>query len=203
MHRHLRPLTAALVALAALLPLMASAANDAKAVEKARAKLATPPQGFDWRIYRNLALPAPSGWNAREGETLELSPQAFAEGAAPEIDFSVQVQAKHMAATKTPATQGLLKALKPLIDRTHPKNMLVMEQVSSKPQLVFVVRYRITQLGVPPMIVHQQLVADDKADTLTIYTFKCPERDWKANWPAHASPMIEGAKVLPGLSAAP
>lgn len=191
----LRPLAAAFVAVAALLPLAAAAASTDKA--KAKAKPGAVPAGFERQVYRGVTLLKPQAWNQRESaDTLEFSPEAFAEGQKPENEFSIRVQTGYKAANGMVASKGLLKALKPVMDRTLPKNMLVMEQQGAAPKMSYVVRYRVAQLGEKPVIFHMQVMADDKADTLVVSTYQCPERDWKANWPVTATVIMES--VTPG-----
>ena len=179
--------------------------------EEIKSMLLPPPTtGYEWVIYRNCAFLKPQGWNQHTLPdvpaqkiigAISTSPETFSESKQFETGFTAQVVANFKANNGLPPSKGAILMLKQITDQRTEKDVLVFDtKPAQSGSTSFIMRYRDAPEGKTPLVIHKTLIANDAQDTLHIFTFESPEKNWDESWKI-GTPIIAKIAVIPFLPA--
>lgn len=178
--------------------------------EAMKTQLPPPPEGFAWQIYKNAVFPKPAGWTERElaappsrvtMSTYATSPEAFSQTKPFETGFTVQIITGSKRTLNFEARRMALAYVKPFLDSHRKDEILILEQKPNGDFEQTFFRYRDAPPGLKPVIVHKFILANDKADTVHIFTFESPAETWDANWSKFGTPILSRVNVVPQAAA--
>ena len=178
--------------------------------EVMKTELPAPPEGFSWQIYKNAVFPKPAGWT--EGElpvtpkpvvmsTYATSPEAFSQTKPFEMGFTVQIITGTKRILKLDARKMALAYIRPLLVSHRKDEILILDQKPGGDFEQTFFRYRDAPPGLKPIIVHKFILANDKTDSVHIFTFESPVETWDANWAKFGTPILSRVSVVPQASA--
>jgi hypothetical protein len=186
----------------------ASAVAAVQARREALAKMPTAPEGFEWAIFHNAAFLKPAGWKQREKIGQIAGVPTYAWAASPD-DFSdakpfttgatVQIIDAPDRVLSVEARKMAMAYLKPFFDGRRPQDLLRFEQRRQGDFEYTLFNYRDALPGAKAVVVHKLLLANNRQDTVHIFTFESPEARWDADWKAFGATFIGRASVLAGL----
>lgn len=186
----------------------ANAAAAAQARREALAKMPAAPAGFEWTIFHNAAFLKPTGWKQREkiGQIAGVptyawaaSPDDFSEAKPFETGATVQIIDAPQRVLSVEARKMALAYLKPFFDGRKPQDLLRFEQRRQGDFEYTLFSYRDALPGAKAVVVHKLLLANNRLDTVHIFTFESPEARWDADWKAFGASFIGRASVIAGL----
>ena len=193
--------------------ILLGAASLAGAQETIKDLLPESPAGFDWVAYGNSAFLKPRGWNQRAIEAqpdrkvagaVAVSPEPFSEQSFFEHGFTAQIVADFKEVNNNiPPAKGALLILKKIADQHQREEILLFDSRQVQVGEAFVLRYRDAPQGKTPIVVHKYLIANDRFDTLHIFTYESPAASWDDNWKTFGTPILQRILVAPFLPASP
>ena len=158
------------------------------AAQKFNTPLNSPPAGFSWQALPDIkaAMLLPEGWYYRaEGQkgaaTYYLTQDEIGESGEFQTGVALHVVRKVKAQTRRPAPEYA----EFLMLRTgFGKGQQQLERAASVDGPVHkrFVRYREAPSEAEARMVYQMALANAKTDTIYLFTFESPEKDWAEAW---------------------
>ncbi|GAA4365110.1 hypothetical protein GCM10023185_35150 [Hymenobacter saemangeumensis] len=156
--------------------------------QKFDATLGEAPAGFHWQVLPQVkaAMLLPDGWYYKaEGDkaamTYYLTQEAIGETGEYQTGASLHVVRKVKSKTKQPAPTYAER----LMMRTgfgKGQQMLEKSPLALGDRARHWVRYRDAPPDAEVRIVYQLALANGKTDTLYLFTFESPEKEWAEAW---------------------
>src|SRR5262245_56348869 len=174
-----------------------------------RSRLPAPPEGFAWRLYKNVVFLKPVAWNEREkaGSSAGIpytiyatSPEAFSDEKQFEMGMTVQIVTDFVKTRGIGSEKMAAAYLKQFIDSRRKEDILLFDQKTTGETTQFVFRYKYAPAGLKPIIVHKFIIGKDAADSLHVFTFESPEATWEEDFARFGTPILRQLIILPNLS---
>lgn len=178
--------------------------------EAMKTQLPPPPEGFAWQLYKNAVFPKPVGWTERElpaapsrvtMSTYATSPEAFSQAKPFETGLTVQIITGAKRTLNLEARKMALAYIKPFLDSHRKDEILILKQKPGGDFEQTFFRYRDAPPGLKPVIVHKFILANDKADSVHIFTFESPAETWDSDWAKFGTPILSRVNVIPQAAA--
>jgi hypothetical protein len=170
-----------------------------------KSQFPSPPTGFVWKLYKNVAFLKPEQWH--EGEintyisgipytTYAASPEEFSINKQFEMGVTVQLINNPQRIRGIEAKKMALVYIKPFLDTHKREEILILEQktVGDFERTFF--RYKDAPPGLKPIIVHKFILANNVTDNVNIITFESPADSWEENWAKYGTPILGKLNVL-------
>jgi hypothetical protein len=171
------------------------------------AQLPPAPEGFVWRTYRGALFARPAEWRERtavQGVTKNgipmtvyaASAEEFSESKQFEMGITIRAIIHPHQIAKVDATKMAYIYLQPFLEAHKPPDALLVDRNRRGDSENLVFRYRDAPSGQTPIIVHKFVVANDKLDSVYVFTFESPEKTWDENWKKFGTPLLSKLNVL-------
>ena len=189
-------------------PKAAPQEGDAAVLGVLRKDLPPAPAGFDWQLFKNALFVKPKGWHEQRVNVTGASTPTFVYAASGEAfsaakqfetGLTINIFEGGQRIRGIPASKLVALYLAPFIEAHQQSDVQLFEQKQQGDFLQVTFRYRDAPPGQKPAIVHKSILANDKADSLHVFTFESPEDTFAANWEKFGTPILSKVKVLPNL----
>jgi hypothetical protein len=202
----------AAVALAAVQPALAQQPQPAAGADEVRAaiqsQLPSPPDGFEWQLYKNAVFPKPKQWKERTREAVSggipmnlyaASPEDFSDTRQFETGMTLQIISGSQRIRGIEARKMAILYLKPFLDSHKKEDILLLDQKTRGDFELTFLRYRDAPPGLKPVIVHKFVLANNASDSVHAFTFESPVELWDENWAKYGTPILSRINVLANL----
>lgn len=192
--------------------LTGSAASEgpetASVPEEVRNQLPPPPEGFVWRMYKNVLFIKPDQWHEQVRDessekitlkTYAASAENFSASKPFETGMTVQIMSGFKTSTKIPARELALLYVKPSLEKlaAGPKeDVLIFDNKTNGTITNVVLRYRDAPTGMTPIVIHKFLVANNATDSVHIFIFESPETNWNENFERYGVPFMRKLNIV-------
>ena|GEM_PF-3640491 len=183
--------------------------DDTKSIQAAiKSQLPTPPEGFEWQLFKNAVFLKPAKWREREKNSSSggipitvyaTSPEEFSETKMFEMGLTVQIISGPQKIRKIEANKMALIYLKPFLDAHKKEEILIFDQNKKGEFERTFFRYRDAPPGLKSIIVHKFILANNSTDSVHVFTFESPADSWEANWAKYGTPILSKINVLPNV----
>lgn len=184
-------------------------APSAEAIQQAiETQLPKPPDGFEWRLYKNAVFLKPKLWNERTKASMSggipvtvfaSSPEDFSDTKQFEMGMTLQIISGSQKLRGIEAKKMVFIYLKPFIDAHKKEAVLVFEQGTRGDFERTFFRYKDAPAGLKPIIVHKFILANNVTDSVHVFTFESPTELWDENWAKFGTPILSKVNVLPNV----
>lgn len=156
-----------------------------------KTQLPSPPDGFEWQLYKNAVFLKPTKWNEGEKNSSSggipitvyaISPEKFSESKQFEMGLTVQIISGSKRIRGIEANKMALLYLKPFLDAHKKEDVLILDRNTKGDFERTFFRYRDAPPGLRPIIVHKFILANDSTDSVHVFTFESPADFWEENW---------------------
>ncbi len=176
--------------------------------EDIKSQIPEPPEGFEWKLYKNAFFPKPLQWNELESSTngkgipmtvYATSPEKFSNTKYFEMGFTIQIISGPKKSHKVEASKVAILYLKPFVE-THKKEEILMFEESTVGDFeTMIFRYRDAPAGLIPIIVHKFILANNITDSVHVFTYESPESTWAENWTRYGEPILSKVNIITTL----
>lgn len=172
-------------------------------------QLPAPPDGFEWQIYKNVVFAKPVMWNEAEKASSSAniaitvyaaSPEEFSQTKQFEMGLTIQIISGSQKIRKIDANTMALLYLKPFIETHKKEEVLLLDQNTNGDFERTYFRFRDEPPGLPPIIVHKFILANNTTDSVHVFTFESPIDSWQKNWDQYGTPIFSKINVLSQIS---
>lgn len=175
-----------------------SSPSSKPAQETVEVELPDPPEGFEWKSYKNAVFPKPVQWREQEAAntagipvtTYATSPEEFSVTKQFEMGLTVHIISDSQKLKGIEAKKMALLFLRPDLDAHKKEDILMLEQSTNGDFEQTFFRYKDAPPGLTPIIVHKFLLANNVTDSVHVFTFESPMETWEENWAQYGTPIL-------------
>jgi hypothetical protein len=150
--------------------------------------LPKPPIGFNWVsiLDNKSALLKPEGWHFRKDhsqgvDAYFISKEKVEGGSEFNTGLSLNVIYNVKKTTNVSPTQ-YAAAMVLGLEKKYGVNIIDSGVKKSEPFMTLFCRFKDHQPGLEDVIIHYFFIANDETETLWMFFYEAPEREWDAAW---------------------